>query len=68
MLISVVFGVCDGEFVTMTIGDSRYSTVMIFVCCVIIVEKGKLVTWGSTDDENQSYLMSGKHGVMQLVL
>ncbi|WJX76445.1 hypothetical protein P8452_59864 [Trifolium repens] len=29
---------------------------------VAISEKGKLVTWGSTDDENQSYLMSGKHG------
>ncbi|KAK7292917.1 hypothetical protein RJT34_15774 [Clitoria ternatea] len=27
-----------------------------------ISEKGKLITWGSTDDENQSYLTSGKHG------
>ncbi|XP_073221979.1 uncharacterized protein [Cicer arietinum] len=29
---------------------------------VAISEKGKLLTWGSADDENQSYLMSGKHG------
>ncbi|CAL5192144.1 unnamed protein product [Lathyrus oleraceus] len=29
---------------------------------VAISEKGKLVTWGSADDENQSYMMSGKHG------
>ncbi|KAJ7950266.1 Ultraviolet-B receptor UVR8 [Quillaja saponaria] len=27
-----------------------------------ISEKGKLITWGSTDDESQSYLTSGKHG------
>ncbi|KAL2336561.1 hypothetical protein Fmac_011007 [Flemingia macrophylla] len=27
-----------------------------------ISEKGKLITWGSADDENQSYLISGKHG------
>ncbi|CAJ1800855.1 unnamed protein product [Sphenostylis stenocarpa] len=29
---------------------------------VAISEKGKLITWGSSDDENQSYLTSGKHG------
>lgn len=33
-----------------------------------ISENGKLVTWGSADDENQSYLTSGKRGVMQLVI
>jgi hypothetical protein len=27
-----------------------------------ISEKGKLITWGSTDDEGQSYVASGKHG------
>ncbi|KAK0584840.1 hypothetical protein LWI29_019532 [Acer saccharum] len=27
-----------------------------------ISESGKLITWGSTDDEGQSYLTSGKHG------
>ncbi|KAG5022568.1 hypothetical protein JHK85_018910 [Glycine max] len=27
-----------------------------------ISEKGKLITWGSADDEGQSYLISGKHG------
>ncbi|TKY65982.1 Ultraviolet-B receptor UVR8 [Spatholobus suberectus] len=27
-----------------------------------ISEKGKLITWGSADDESQSYLTSGKHG------
>ncbi|KAI4356512.1 hypothetical protein L6164_000531 [Bauhinia variegata] len=27
-----------------------------------ISENGKLITWGSTDDESQSYLTSGKHG------
>nr|KYP55805.1 putative E3 ubiquitin-protein ligase HERC5 [Cajanus cajan] len=27
-----------------------------------ISEKGKLITWGSADDESQSYLISGKHG------
>ncbi|KAG4994345.1 hypothetical protein JHK84_031301 [Glycine max] len=25
-------------------------------------EKGKLITWGSMDDEGQSYLILGKHG------
>ncbi|OIW01233.1 hypothetical protein TanjilG_10394 [Lupinus angustifolius] len=29
-----------------------------------ISEKGKLITWGSADDEGQSYLTSGKHGVI----
>lgn len=28
------------------------------------IEGGKLVTWGSADDENQSYVTCGKHGVM----
>jgi len=32
---------------------------------VIFAEKGRLITWGSSDDESQSYLTSGKHGVMQ---
>ncbi|GLT92592.1 hypothetical protein SLE2022_104230 [Rubroshorea leprosula] len=27
-----------------------------------ISESGNLITWGSTDDEEQSYLTSGKHG------
>jgi hypothetical protein len=27
-------------------------------------ESGKLITWGSTDDLGQSYLTSGKHGVL----
>ncbi|KAL1195873.1 Ultraviolet-B receptor UVR8 [Cardamine amara subsp. amara] len=27
-----------------------------------ISEKGKLITWGSSDDEGQSYVASGKHG------
>ncbi|XAR68915.1 hypothetical protein NMG60_11000329 [Bertholletia excelsa] len=27
-----------------------------------ISEKGKLITWGSADDQGQSYLSSGKHG------
>ncbi|XP_023910727.1 ultraviolet-B receptor UVR8 isoform X2 [Quercus suber] len=27
-----------------------------------ISESGKLITWGSTDDEGQSYMTSGKHG------
>ncbi|XP_059428338.1 ultraviolet-B receptor UVR8-like isoform X2 [Corylus avellana] len=27
-----------------------------------ISESGKLITWGSADDEGQSYLTSGKHG------
>lgn len=27
-----------------------------------ISESGKLITWGSTDEEGQSYLTSGKHG------
>ncbi|KAF7825627.1 ultraviolet-B receptor UVR8-like [Senna tora] len=27
-----------------------------------ISENGKLITWGSADDESQSYLTSGKHG------
>ncbi|XP_047157011.1 ultraviolet-B receptor UVR8-like isoform X1 [Vigna umbellata] len=29
---------------------------------IAISEKGKLITWGSSDDESQSYLTSGKHG------
>ncbi|KAG5095220.1 hypothetical protein JHK84_050808 [Glycine max] len=29
---------------------------------MVISEKGKLITWGSADDEGQSYLISGKHG------
>ncbi|XP_014513482.1 ultraviolet-B receptor UVR8 isoform X2 [Vigna radiata var. radiata] len=29
---------------------------------IAISEKGKLMTWGSSDDESQSYLTSGKHG------
>lgn len=28
-------------------------------------ESGKLITWGSTDDLGQSYVTSGKHGVVQ---
>lgn len=27
-----------------------------------ISENGKLITWGSSDDEGQSYVASGKHG------
>lgn len=27
------------------------------------LDKGKLITWGSTDDEGQSYVASGKHVV-----
>jgi hypothetical protein len=27
-------------------------------------ESGKLITWGSTDDLGQSYVTSGKHGVL----
>lgn len=32
----------------------------------ILADSGKLVTWGSSDDQGQSYLASGKHGVIQL--
>lgn len=28
-------------------------------------DSGKLITWGSTDDLGQSYVTSGKHGVVQ---
>ncbi|KAJ0087670.1 hypothetical protein Patl1_31809 [Pistacia atlantica] len=31
-------------------------------CCLLKIESGKLITWGSTDEEGQSYLTSGKHG------
>ncbi|KAG4974167.1 hypothetical protein JHK87_030988 [Glycine soja] len=30
-------------------------------------EKGKLITWGSMDDEGQSYLILGKHGIGQYI-
>ncbi|KAH9766854.1 Regulator of chromosome condensation (RCC1) family protein [Citrus sinensis] len=30
-----------------------------------ISDSGKLITWGSTDDLGQSYVTSGKHGVVQ---
>lgn len=29
------------------------------------LEYGKIITWGSTDDLGQSYVTSGKHGVME---
>lgn len=29
----------------------------------LAAESGKLITWGSADDQGQSYLTSGKHGV-----
>lgn len=32
---------------------------------IVESESGKLITWGSADDEGQSYLTSGKHGVMR---
>jgi hypothetical protein len=32
---------------------------------IVESESGKLITWGSTDDEGQSCLTSGKHGVMR---
>lgn len=33
------------------------------IVCYWVLEKGKLITWGSSDDEEQSYVTSGKHGV-----
>lgn len=44
---------------------------LIFLCYIAYALKnvesgsGKFITWGSTDDEGQSYMTSGKHGVMQ---
>ena len=29
-----------------------------------LLERGKLTTWGSADEEGQSYLVSGKHEVI----
>lgn len=29
-------------------------------------DSGKLITWGSADDEGQSYMTSGKHGVIHI--
>ena len=34
-------------------------------CSFVLPESGKLITWGSTDDLGQSYVTSGKHGVVQ---
>lgn len=48
-LIENILGFCSG-FVGLFIVES---------------ESGKLITWGSADDEGQSYLTSGKHGVMR---
>ncbi|KAG5106482.1 hypothetical protein JHK82_043452 [Glycine max] len=39
----------------------RHGHLSRFVICDV-AEKGKLITWGSADDEGQSYLISGKHG------
>ncbi|XP_022767598.1 ultraviolet-B receptor UVR8-like isoform X6 [Durio zibethinus] len=33
-----------------------------FAMAISELDCGKLITWGSTDDEGQSYLTSGKHG------
>lgn len=30
---------------------------------LLLIDNGKLITWGSTDDLGQSYVTSGKHGV-----
>lgn len=30
------------------------------------LESGKLITWGSAEEEAQTYLTSGKHGVIQI--
>ena len=37
----------------------------VLVRCIVESESGKLITWGSADDEGQSFMTSGKHGVMQ---
>lgn len=29
----------------------------------LAIASGKLITWGSTDEENQIYMTCGKHGV-----
>lgn len=38
--------------------------ILLWVICRYVPETGKLITWGSVNDEVQSYLTSGKHGVM----
>ncbi|XP_031275157.1 ultraviolet-B receptor UVR8-like isoform X5 [Pistacia vera] len=51
-------------------GDDAWKDVCGGGCgfSLAISKSGKLITWGSTDEEGQSYLTSGKHGVMQLFL
>lgn len=39
-----------------------------FLFFIYKLDTGKLITWGSTDDLGQSYVTSGKHGVVQLSL
>ncbi|MCH94893.1 ultraviolet-B receptor UVR8-like, partial [Trifolium medium] len=53
---------CRIVSVTYYVSGLLSSIVTICVSCAVFIEKGKLVTWGSANDENQSYLMSGKHG------
>lgn len=36
---------------------------ILLLMLVSFLENGKLITWGSSDDEGQSYVASGKHGV-----
>lgn len=40
---------------------------MFDFCLFVKLDSGKLITWGSTDDLGQSYVTSGKHGVIQLI-
>lgn len=41
-----------------------FLTILLWGICRYVPETGKLITWGSANDEVQSYLTSGKHGVM----
>lgn len=47
------------------------SFVCLFVLFILMLmsflENGKLITWGSSDDEGQSYVASGKHGVKKMI-
>lgn len=56
-----IIGVC--------VAYGKGSVLLLYVyyfCLFVELDSGKLITWGSTDDLGQSYVTSGKHGVIQL--